>query len=264
MRPSPHFSPLHSFPPFPPFFVPPDPSSRYIIVSFTDATLVLAVGETVEEATDSGLERKFPTLACALLEDDVILQVHTAGVRQVRVVGGVRRVSEWPAPGRKTIVKACCNTRQCVVALTGGELMYFELDETVRGVHFSCQGPDSRVLSPVHSCGVRATVCLLLFGLLLAGWCALSASGILFCPPPSSVIPAPIVHQGLRPGAAWWSRGAVHGSGTCAPWCPALRFPGTSLACCGWGGWGFVMALPCLEFAVNLLVLLVYELCWFC
>jgi hypothetical protein len=108
-----------------------DPSSRYIIVSFTDATLVLSVGETVEEATDSGLERKFPTLACALLEDDVILQVHTAGVRQVRGVGADRRVSEWPAPGRKTIVKACCNSRQCVVALTGGELMYFELDETV-------------------------------------------------------------------------------------------------------------------------------------
>ncbi len=108
-----------------------DPSSRFIIVSFIDATMILAVGETVEEAADSGLEHRYPTLACALLEDDVILQVHSAGVRQIRGVGPDRRVSEWPAPGKKTIVKAACNTRQCVVALSGGDLVYFELDDTV-------------------------------------------------------------------------------------------------------------------------------------
>ena len=35
---------------------------RYIVVSFTNATLVLSIGETVEEVTDSGLKPDTPTI----------------------------------------------------------------------------------------------------------------------------------------------------------------------------------------------------------
>ena len=37
----------------------------YIIVSFVNATLVLSIGETVEEVTDSGFLGTTPTLSCA-------------------------------------------------------------------------------------------------------------------------------------------------------------------------------------------------------
>lgn len=40
-----------------------------------NATLVLSIGETVEEVTDSGFLGTTPTLGCALIGDDALLQV---------------------------------------------------------------------------------------------------------------------------------------------------------------------------------------------
>ena len=40
-----------------------------------NATLVLSIGETVEEVTDSGFLGTTPTLSCSLLGDDALLQV---------------------------------------------------------------------------------------------------------------------------------------------------------------------------------------------
>ncbi|CAG5101195.1 Similar to SF3B3: Splicing factor 3B subunit 3 (Homo sapiens) [Cotesia congregata] len=70
----------------------------YIIVSFVNATLVLSIGETVEEVTDSGFLGTTPTLSCSALGEDALVQV--------------------------------INQRQVVIALTGGELVYFEMDPT--------------------------------------------------------------------------------------------------------------------------------------
>lgn len=47
------------------------------MVSFVNATLVLSIGETVEEVTDSGFLGTTPTLSCSLLGDDALLQVCT-------------------------------------------------------------------------------------------------------------------------------------------------------------------------------------------
>ena len=47
----------------------------YIIVSFPNATLVLSIGETVEEVTDSGFLGTTPTLACSQLGEDALVQV---------------------------------------------------------------------------------------------------------------------------------------------------------------------------------------------
>ncbi|KAF4523972.1 hypothetical protein B566_EDAN013555 [Ephemera danica] len=74
----------------------------YIIVSFVNATLVLSIGETVEE-------------------------VYPDGIRYIRAD---KRVNEWKAPGKRTIVKCAVNMRQVVIALTGGELVYFVMDPT--------------------------------------------------------------------------------------------------------------------------------------
>ena len=52
-----------------------DPHDAYIVVSFVNATLVLSIGETVEEVTESGLKADTPTLFCNLLGDDAICQV---------------------------------------------------------------------------------------------------------------------------------------------------------------------------------------------
>lgn len=56
-----------------------DEFDAYIIVSFVNATLVLSIGETVEEVTDSGFLGTTPTLSCSLLGDDALVQVRILG-----------------------------------------------------------------------------------------------------------------------------------------------------------------------------------------
>lgn len=99
----------------------------FIVVSFKNASLVLSVGETVEEVTDSGFQTTSATLDTKLMADDTILQVVPTGLRHIL---GDGRVNEWRCPGRKQITSVSCNQRQVVAALTGYELVYFELDET--------------------------------------------------------------------------------------------------------------------------------------
>ena len=53
-----------------------DEFDAYIIVSFVNATLVLSIGETVEEVTDSGFLGTTPTLGCSSLGDNALLQVN--------------------------------------------------------------------------------------------------------------------------------------------------------------------------------------------
>lgn len=94
-------------------------------MSFVNATLVLSIGDTVEEVTDSGFLGTTPTLCCSALGDDALVQVYPDGIRHIRAD---KRVNEWKAPGKKTIVKCAVNQRQVVIALSGGELVYFEMD----------------------------------------------------------------------------------------------------------------------------------------
>ncbi|KAL2937534.1 hypothetical protein RDABS01_020983 [Bienertia sinuspersici] len=91
-----------------------DEFDAYIVVSFASATLVLSIGETVEEVSDSGF-----------LGDDSLMQVHPSGIRHIREDG---RINEWRTPGKKTITKVGYNRLQAVIALSGGELIYFEVD----------------------------------------------------------------------------------------------------------------------------------------
>ena len=102
-----------------------DEHDAYIVVSFANATLVLRVLESsVEQADDSGLATSTATLRAQALEDGSLLQVTSQSLRHVRPDG---RVSEWRAPGRRTITRVATNTRQCIIALGGGDLLYFEL-----------------------------------------------------------------------------------------------------------------------------------------
>ena len=102
-----------------------DAYDAYIVVSFVNATLVLSIGETVEEVTDSGLKSDSPTVHVALVGDDSIVQVYPSGIRHIRTDG---RVNEWRPPKGKPITHATANAAQVVIALSGGEVVYFELD----------------------------------------------------------------------------------------------------------------------------------------
>ncbi|KAF8907837.1 CPSF A subunit region-domain-containing protein [Gymnopilus junonius] len=102
-----------------------DPFDSYIILSFVNGTLVLSIGETIEEVQDTGFLSAAPTLAVQQIGADALLQVHPQGIRHVLAD---KRVNEWRAPPGKAIVCATTNKRQVVVALSSAELVYFELD----------------------------------------------------------------------------------------------------------------------------------------
>lgn len=103
-----------------------DEYDAYIVLSFNNGTLVLSIGETVEEVTDTGFLSSAPTLAVQQLGEDALIQVHPKGIRHIRAD---RRVNEWPAPQHRSIVAATTNERQVAVALSSGEIVYFEMDQ---------------------------------------------------------------------------------------------------------------------------------------
>ncbi|KAK9453837.1 CPSF A subunit region-domain-containing protein [Dipodascopsis uninucleata] len=103
-----------------------DDYDAYIVLSFTNGTLVLSIGETVEEVTDSGFLSSSPTLAVQQVGEDSLVQVYPKGILHI---SADKEVNEWEAPLHRTIVAASTNSRQVVVALSSGEIVYFELDD---------------------------------------------------------------------------------------------------------------------------------------
>jgi splicing factor 3B subunit 3 len=103
-----------------------DVYDNYIVVSFTNATLVLSIGDNVEEVTDSGFLATTATLQVALLADNALIQVHSNGIRHIRPD---QRTSEWKTPGKRLIQLAAVNSRQVAITLSGGDIIYFELDD---------------------------------------------------------------------------------------------------------------------------------------
>lgn len=105
---------------------PDDEQDGFIVVSFSNATLVFEIGEEVKETSSSGFLATVATLHTQLLEDGSMLQIHAGGLRHIRTD---RRINEWRAPGRRAITRATSNSRQVVIACSGGELTYFEMDQ---------------------------------------------------------------------------------------------------------------------------------------
>lgn len=102
-----------------------DVYDSYIVLSFLNGTLVLSLGEIIEEIPNSGFLSSEPSLAAQQIGTDALLQVHPKGIRHVLAD---KRVNEWRAPTGMSIVAATTNKRQVVVALSSAELVYFELD----------------------------------------------------------------------------------------------------------------------------------------
>eukprot|EP00960_Hanusia_phi_P037491 752990-Hanusia_phi.AAC.6 len=102
-----------------------DAVDKYIVVTFANATIVLSIGDTVEEVTDSGFLATNKTLSVSLLGDDSLLQVHPNGLRTVR---SDKRISQFTPPNKGIINLVAVNQQQVVVALADHTMIYFELD----------------------------------------------------------------------------------------------------------------------------------------
>ena len=56
---------------------------RYMVISFNNATIVLSVGETVEQVSDTGFKLDESTLLAGVMEGGSLLQVTPGGFRQI-------------------------------------------------------------------------------------------------------------------------------------------------------------------------------------
>ena len=102
-----------------------DQYDAYIVLSFDNGTLVLSIGETIEEVSDTGFISSAPTLGVQQLGTSALLQIYPRGIRHILAD---KRVNEWKVGPNQTIVAATTNRRQVVVALSNNEIVYFELD----------------------------------------------------------------------------------------------------------------------------------------
>jgi len=113
----------------------PGPDTR-IVLSFSNATVVLSVGETVEEMPSeaTGFEPSAPTLSASLFPDGSYIQVHPGQMRVIShdAKGSKASSKAWTPPKTSSIVCAATNSRQVVLAFTGGNLQTFEYDATLR------------------------------------------------------------------------------------------------------------------------------------
>lgn len=103
-----------------------DDYDKYIVLTFANETLVLSIGENVEEVTDSGFLSSVSTIAVQQLGRDSLLQVHQGGLRHMLENG---TVNEWEPPQGTYVIAASTNNYQVAIALSNNSLVYFELDE---------------------------------------------------------------------------------------------------------------------------------------
>lgn len=102
-----------------------DEHDAYIVLSLLTHTLVLAIGEDVEEVHDSGFLKETITLGVQQFGEDCLLQVYPRGIRHIN---GDGEISDWHAPVHRTIVACASNNRQVAIALSSGDILYFECD----------------------------------------------------------------------------------------------------------------------------------------
>ncbi|KAF5094205.1 hypothetical protein DV451_005068 [Geotrichum candidum] len=125
-----------------------DEFDKYIVLSFSNETLVMSIGESIEEITDSGFQSSVSTIAVQQLGRDSLLQIHRGGLRHILSSG---TVNEWEPPEGKYITHASTNNYQVIIALTSSEanysMIYFELDEEGQLNEYSEQELPSRPAS---------------------------------------------------------------------------------------------------------------------
>ncbi|KAH3684650.1 hypothetical protein WICPIJ_004366 [Wickerhamomyces pijperi] len=110
-----------------------DPFDKYLILSFLNSTLVLEIGESVEEVLDSGLVLTEATLGVQQVGEAGLLQILANKI--VSFQNGVK-TSEWLAPGGIKISHCSTNNRQVLVSLSSNEVVYFEVDEYDRLIEY--------------------------------------------------------------------------------------------------------------------------------
>ncbi|KAI5959067.1 RSE1 [Candida pseudojiufengensis] len=103
------------------------PNDDYLIITSTLAskTLVLSVGEVIEDVKDSKFILDQPTIAVQQVGVMSIVQIYLNGIRHI---GKNKKFTDWYPPAGITITNASTNNQQILISLSNSELVYFETD----------------------------------------------------------------------------------------------------------------------------------------
>ncbi|KAL5410838.1 hypothetical protein PMIN03_005210 [Paraphaeosphaeria minitans] len=113
-----------------------DTEDQIIVLSMASSTLILKIGEDVEQAQNHGFFEESSTLGVQQFGQDCIIQIHPRGIRHIRNLqfeegdaqGNHPKITNWDSPPHRTIVACAANNRQVAIALSSGQILYFECD----------------------------------------------------------------------------------------------------------------------------------------
>ncbi|KAG7924247.1 hypothetical protein KL905_000401 [Ogataea polymorpha] len=115
-----------------------DEYDKYIVLSFVDGTLVLRIGEDVEEVENSGLVLDTNTLGVFQVGSAALVQVHPNGVRQVFYVDDTpQKTIDWAPPAGIRVLLCSATNSQLAIALSNREIVYFELDDLDKLIEYN-------------------------------------------------------------------------------------------------------------------------------
>ncbi|KAI3402520.2 RSE1 [Candida oxycetoniae] len=113
-------------------------NDEYLVLTSTLAskTLVLSIGETLEDVNDSEFILDQPTIAVQQVGKSSLVQVYTNGIRHVTPTSQTttttrtksKKTTDWYPPAGISITHAATNNHQILLALSNSEVVYFETD----------------------------------------------------------------------------------------------------------------------------------------
>lgn len=109
-------------------------NDEYLVLSSTlsSQTLVLSIGEVVEEVSDSQFVTNEPTINVQQVGKSSIAQIYSNGIRHIKhtAINGLieKKATDWYPPAGISIIKASTNNEQVIIGLSNREICYFEID----------------------------------------------------------------------------------------------------------------------------------------
>lgn len=118
-------------------------NDEYLVLSSESETLVLSIGEVVEQVTDSKFSEE-ATLLVQQVGKQSVVQVYTNGIKHIN-----EKVTDWYPPAGINIVRASSTPNKIIVGLSNHELVYFEVDQDDQLVEYQ-----ERLEMPTNITGV--------------------------------------------------------------------------------------------------------------
>lgn len=208
-------------------------SHDYLVLTLTLSlqTVVLSIGEVVEEVHNLHFVATQPTLAVQQVGAASVVQVYAHGIRHVDTATGA--TTDWFPPAGIAVTLASCNRMQAVVALLNREVCYFEVDGEGQLVEYQLRAEmGAQVAAVAVAAGARAAHAVVACAdatvsvvslephncLAVVSLQALSASASSMCVAGSSAGGGAEVHIGLETGLHILThldaRGALHDTRT--------------------------------------------------